>query len=309
MSATKLKVGITTILAILMLFVGIFWVKSYNPAKKKIYLTVAFADGRAITGGDPVQISGIRVGEVNGVTLDDTNRALVSFWMNHTHLGPDTKFTIVDVGLMGDKALVIEPGSAPGELDPDVIYTGDAAPDLGVLIDTAGSILARLDTITAKIDDDLDLKALIAGFDSTLGRFNSAIDLYAELASDVRDPLNRTLDNLETASEGMERFVAVKVMLGHLAGDDRLTEAIDSFRATSDRMASLLDGMQGLPAAVDTLSYYVSSGEGTLGRLITTDDLYEELRRTNAAIDSFVVDFKRDPGKYTKDMQFKVRLF
>ena len=301
MSASKLKVGITTIIALVLLFGGIFWVKSFNPAKKKLYLTVSFADGRAITGGDPVQISGIKIGEVSGIALDESHRALVSFWMNYTRLGPDTRFTIVDVGLMGDKALVIEPGAAPGEIDPDIIHEGVASADLGVLIATAGSILDRLESITARIDDNLDLAALAAGFDSTLGRFNSAIDLYAQLAHDTREPLDRTLDNLETASEGMQRFVT--------GNDDRLAEAIDSFRTTSDRMSALLDGVQGLPAVVDTLSHYVTSGEGTLGRLVKTDELYEELRRTNAAIDSFVVDFKRDPGKYTKDMNFKIRLF
>ena len=53
-SFTKLKVGFTTILAIIILFGGFLWVKNYNPVKKKIKMTatilffVAFAISKIV---------------------------------------------------------------------------------------------------------------------------------------------------------------------------------------------------------------------------------------------------------------------
>jgi len=91
--------------------------------------------------------------------------------------------------------------------------------------------------------------------------------------------------------------------------DNKFDQTIESFQQTSVQMSTFIDNMQKLSTVVDTISVYMNSGEGTFARLLKYDDLYEEIRQTNANIDSFVVDFKRNPGKYTKDMKFKLRLF
>ena len=70
-----------------------------------------------------------------------------------------------------------------------------------------------------------------------------------------------------------------------------------------------MENIESFSTVFDTLSVYMESDKGTLAKLIKTDELYEELRRTNASIDSFITDFKRNPGKYTKNMKFKIRLF
>ena len=94
-----------------------------------------------------------------------------------------------------------------------------------------------------------------------------------------------------------------------MKNDSKIDSTIDSFTQTSEKLSAFIDDMHALPALIDTLSANMNENEGTVARLLKYDDLYEELRRTNADIDSFVVDFKRDPGKYTKDMNFKLRLF
>jgi hypothetical protein len=74
-------------------------------------------------------------------------------------------------------------------------------------------------------------------------------------------------------------------------------------------MSAFLDDLNSLSNVIDTVSVYMGSDKGTFVRLLKYDELYNELRQTNANIDSFVTDFKRNPGKYTKDMKIKVRLF
>jgi ABC-type transporter Mla subunit MlaD len=202
---------------------------------------------------------------------------------------------------MGDKALLIHPGSAPGDLDPAVIHRGTQQADLSALTASAGEVLKRLESIATDIDENLRMHSLAAAFDSTLDKFNEAITLYRDLAAESRRPLTNSLSNLEEASSGMKDFVE--------RNDERLEQAITSFQRTADNMSLFLDSIKNLPVVVDTLAHYVGYGEGTLGLLVKTDDLYRELRETNAHIDSFIVDFKQNPEKYTKDMQFKIRLF
>ena len=114
---TKFKVGFATLIALVALFGGTLWVKNYNPATKKMRMEVEFVDGSGVTGGDPVHMSGIKIGEITNVSLSGNNTALIRFYADYIKLSPDTEFIIDDIGLMGDKALVIVPGKMDGELD------------------------------------------------------------------------------------------------------------------------------------------------------------------------------------------------
>ncbi len=300
-SATKLKVGFTTLTALIILFVGVLWVKNYNPAARKLRLAVAFTDGGGITGGDVVHLSGVKVGEVTDVSLGDDNRAIVRFYMNYARLGSDTRFKIEDVGLMGDKAVVIVPGSAQEELDPEAIHQGQEPGGLGVLLSDAGNIMQKLDSISTKIDQDLDVAKLTGDLEKTLVSFREAIDAYRELAEHTREPLASSIQNLESSSQELKEFIDTN--------DEKITSTIDSFQHTSEKLSAFIDEMDTFSAVVDTVATYLDNDEGTMARFVKSDELYEELRRTNAHIDSFIVDFKNNPGKYTKDMNFKVRLF
>lgn len=298
---TKLKVGFTTLLAVIILFGGVLWVKRYNPATKKIRITVVFDNGRDLNRGDPVQMSGIQIGEVTHVSLSEDNKARVKFYINYIKLSPDCSFIIEDVGLMGDKALVIIPGKESGELNPDIIHKGIEGTDLGSLISNADEILQKLNSISGKIDSDFDIAKLSNDFKQTLDKFQEVITTYNILAIENKEPLEKSIRNLEASTQQLKNFIE--------KNDNILEQAIGSFRHASDRLSIFIEDMQNLSSVIDTISAYVDSGEGTFARLLKYDDLYEEIRQTNANIDSFITDFKRNPGKYTKDIKFKIRLF
>ncbi|MFC1539449.1 MlaD family protein [Candidatus Latescibacterota bacterium] len=299
--STTLKVGFTTLISLIILFGGILWIKNYNPAASKIKLSVVFDDARDIYSGDPVKLSGIKIGEVTDISLTDDNKALVKFYIHNVRLSTDTVFTIKDVGFMGDKALVVIPGKEIGNLEPDIIHIGVEGTDINSLISDAGVILGQLNSISTKIDKNLDIANLSNDFKQTLEKFQNAIAVYENLAAENREPLKNALQNIEESSKEIKKFI--------VKNDSKFDLTIESFQQTSEKMSAFIEDMNALPAVMDTISEYMSTNEGTFVRLLKYDDLYEEIRRTNADIDSFVIDFKRDPGKYTKDMKFKLRLF
>lgn len=298
---TKFKVGFATLVALVVLFGGTLWVKNYNPATNKMRMEVEFVNGGGITWGDPVHMSGIKIGEVTGVSLSGNHTALIRFYADYIKLSPDTEFIIEDVGLMGDRALVIVPGKMDGEIDQKKIHRGSERTGFSDLMTTAGNLIERLNSIGEKLDNDLDFAGLSERFEQTFQKLSEAVDTYRNVMVENREPLKRTLRNLDEAATGMKNFIDTN--------DDRLSMAIDSFQKASEQVTVLLKGTENLAVIIDTLAVHMQAGNGTLARLIKQDDLYEELRQTNAHIDSFIIDFKTNPGKYTKDMKFKVRLF
>ncbi len=300
--ATKLKVGLTTALALILLFSGVLWVKEYNPLKKRDIRKVLFHDAKGITAGDPVTVSGIKVGEIVNVGLHDDMSALIEYSiLGNIVLYSDCVVSIQDVGLMGDKALVIVPGSMEPALDPVKIHRGLETTGLSDLVSIAEEVMGRLNRIGATIEDELDIKKLTNSFEETTGKLNDALALFSSIAEENRTDLKETITSLGRSADEMHEFFE--------DNSNHFEDAIESFRRTSEKISVALDRMENVVGIVDTLSTHLSANDGTFSRLLKSDELYEELRQTNANIDSFLVDFKRNPGKYTKDMKFKVRLF
>ncbi len=300
--STKIKVGITSLLAIFIMFIGILWVKEYNPMAKKNIITIAFNDAKGISGGDPVFLSGIKVGEVSNVDLDNNNKALVEIYVTkNILLQSDCLFTVKDIGLMGDKALFINPGASATKLDTTKMHEGTEGFDLSDLITNAGIVLQKLNRLSSKIDNDLDIIKLSQSFEQTFYKIQQAVDIYKEIANNNREPIKKSIESIGKASQEMQQFVR--------KNDENFENVLKSFEKTSEKISLTLDSIENISTVIDTLSTYMKENEGTLGKLVKSDELYKELRRTNASIDSFITDFRLNPGKYTKDMKFKVRLF
>jgi phospholipid/cholesterol/gamma-HCH transport system substrate-binding protein len=301
-SMTKLQVGITSLIALAILFGGTLWVRRYNPMIRTMMLSVVFRDGRSIGIGDPVNVSGVKVGEIKNVKLDSDNNVIIMFTMKQNIiLHPDCSFTIRDVGLMGDKVLVVNPGTETGTVDTSQILEGTEGTDLNDLINSANELVKRLQKISTMIDTDLNLVRLSTTLEQTLKNIQQAAAVYEEFARENREPLYKSLKSFEASSNELRMFIR--------NNDERLESIIASFQRTSDKIANTLDNIDNLSTIVDTMSVYMKTGNGTLAKLVKTDEFYEELRMTNAHIDSFITDFKSNPGKYTKDMKFKLRLF
>lgn len=300
--STKIKVGITSFVALFVLIAGVLWIKDYNPASSKKRFVVVFEDGKGIASGDPVNMAGIKVGEISGVNLTSDNMAALDVYITReVFLTADCDFSIMDIGLMGDKALVIVPGTSSEPLDVSAVHHGHASISMNDLMAEAGEVMENMAELSTRLNDDLDFKELVATFRATFTRMDSVMTIYGDIASENRGSLKRSMENMEGASQDFQRFMT--------DNDERFVNLIDSFQRTTDRMEDALTAMESFSTVADTMSYYMKAGEGTFAKLIRKDDLYEELRSTNAAIDSFITDFRKNPDRYTKKMKFNVDLF
>lgn len=301
-SGAKLKVGITFLIASAILLIGILWLKDYHPGGKMTQMRVLFDNSGGISTGDPVEVAGVRIGVVKDVSLTPENRALVRLSINQSaKLHPDAKFMVRDAGLMGDKALMINPGTASGALRPDVLHQGTASVGMDRIFTEAEDALLRLKNVAAKVDSGLDIARLTGEFEKTLMKIQQVAAVYQSLAMENRGSLRKTLDNVQTTSTDVRRFINTN--------DSNVSQVLESFRQTSERLSELAVSLQPLSVVADTLALSMRTGNNTFSQLVRSRELYDEMRRTNASIDSFLVDLKKNPGKYTKNMKFRINLF
>ena len=83
----------------------------------------------------------------------------------------------------------------------------------------------------------------------------------------------------------------------------RLSDDVsNSMRRLSDMLKRPVDRIEIMVTRLDSLSMLVQ-GEGSVGKLLKSDELYEEMRATNQALKALIQDINENPKKY---LQIKV---
>lgn len=112
--------------------------------------------------------------------------------------------------------------------------------------------------------------------------FNETLDLES-LAAQF-DSLITTFENFKLPD--LDKVVA------------QLSRSINkNIQGLSELVKGPSDKIERLVVRLDSLSMLLE-GEGTVSRLLKSDDLYEEVRETNQALKDLIVDIKENPKKY-----------
>jgi len=99
---------------------------------------VVFADFVSVAGiklGDPIEIAGVRIGKVEGISLADDRARLTLRVSDGVTLQDDVIASVRARGLIGDKFVLITPGASDKIISPGgKIRETDSPPDIPDLI-------------------------------------------------------------------------------------------------------------------------------------------------------------------------------
>ena len=117
----------------------------------------------------------------------------------------------------------------------------------------------------------------------------------------MSDSLDILMGNLNRAGR---KLGTGQGTLGRLASDDRLYEQMLEMSRTASRLAARLDENQdrlserftSLASSLDSLSWRMQHGEGTVARLMTSGELHERLSSSTARLDSMLTVIQSGRG-------------
>ena len=116
--------------------------------------------------------------------------------------------------------------------------------------------------------------------------------------------LNTTIKSFKTLSYSFNSLIA--------KNDDSLTAVISNFNKVSEDLAVLSSSLKETDIAktvkdldqtllnVNTLLADLDKGEGTLGKLLSDDELYNNLEVASQQLQELLQDFKLNPSRYIK---------
>ncbi|HYM19853.1 MAG TPA: MlaD family protein [Candidatus Kapabacteria bacterium] len=203
-SNSDLKVGLTVLIGIAVLVIGIGWAKSWRFDRSKSQLVATFSSVSGLEKGDPVYIRGLKQGVVDNI-IETTNGPIVVTMELYepVQLHHDASASVAMLELMGGKKIDVLAGSS-GSFDPakDTI-TGSANGDLSSIVSFANSLTGtvqqlalRVDTLLSSINDMFGNGALRSKAYATLDNASAAVGELRSVLRQNRTALTETLTNI-----------------------------------------------------------------------------------------------------------------
>lgn len=237
-----------------------FWIGAqivgYQFGDDRYPLHASFEDATQLRAGDPVQVSGVPVGQVTAVAVD-RGRAEVDFKIDaDVQLPTDTVVAVRSENIIGTRELLLTPGSSPTMLQPDsrVQQTSNAI-DLGALINELGPLLESVDSGR--------LNELVVTLNDTLAGNRGTI-------AGITDDLVLVLDRLASRSATITQIIDdYQVIVGEVGRRDRqIQQVVDNLVLISttfeDSESVLIDALETLPDFSQRLDALLEANAGNL---------------------------------------------
>jgi len=261
--STEAKVGLFVLAALIILAYMSFQVGEYGFGLKKGYTVNAVFDNVSGLEKDAsVQIAGVEVGRVEAISLRMGKALVVMRILPGVQLEEDVVASIKTHGILGDKYIEIAPGTR------------------GISYIEEGGEIARVER-QADIDKLLrevsliseDIKVVTASLRAVVGGEEGEASLRA------------IIDNTRELSENLNKIIK--------QNDEKLGVMVSSLTRASKEMEKTF-------AALSDVTGKIKRGEGTVGKLIKDDGVFNNLNETVASLKDITDRINRGEGTVGK---------
>lgn len=293
-----LKVGLFAAIALALLGYFVMRIEDLNPfAEPGRELEARFESVAGLDDKATVRVAGVRVGRVDGIRLEDGKAVLRLVLETPVELRQGASASIANLGMLGDKYVQLDPGP-PGAppLPEDAVLPGSAPPSFDEALakvsglgDSLEQALGGLtgegeETPVSRLLDNLDattmeIRALVA--DNRV-QIDSSIRNFESLSGSLADSLPRLADQMERLLTQIETVVA--------ENRENLRDGTENAREVT---AELRTSVENLTAITDK----IARGEGTIGKLVNSEETHDQLVSTLDSIESGVESLSDTLGR------------
>ncbi|MGE5789326.1 MAG: MlaD family protein [Syntrophaceae bacterium] len=281
---TDFVVGFVITLSICILIFGIIYLKEYSIGKKTKTIYALFEDVGTLTEGDPVKINGVKMGKVVSRVLSE-NKVLVGMELDAAVKIPDdSRVTIQNVGLMGERMIGIRLGTSARELDPAVPMQGTFDSGIAEAMGMLGSVFADAKELILMIRQLMDetianreFVDLFKNVSARLDRLTAALD---RMVAGNEQALSEVVADVHSASADLKGFLD--------QNKGSLQNIVDNLNVSSDKAAAITKSAEGIAAKMDGLIGKLNDEDGTVARILKDRELYETLKSTLVEADSLL---------------------
>ena len=283
----EVQIGLLAIIALVICYVGINFLKGIEVFKKSTTYYAHFDNLNSVTVATPVLVSGFKVGTVRSVSFDYARGygATVELSLDpHVRITPESQVRIKMNPLSGSELILqIAPKGT------QYLAEGDTIP----------SISPQGDLLSVATDKILpEVANMMPTINATLERLNA-------LLNDKN--IDSTLLGLNLASQQLHGMVAGLNQTTHrldpvISNVGQMTSNLATFsgQLSSMHLDSLMLSLQSTTAQLQQVSQQLRSKDNTAGLLLNDPALYIRLDSLVRSADHLMRDLKENPKRYVR---------
>lgn len=298
----EVKVGALVLSGIVLFIYGFNYLKGKDLFNKSDTFYTEYTNVEGLVPSTPVTINGLNVGTVTeiGFKGDGSGKLAVKLVVNSDFkFSKNSKAELYETGLIGGKAVAIIPAfdGAENAKNGDVLQ-GSVKAGLTDLVNQ------RLTPLQEKIE------IMMVGADSLLSNVNEVFDeqTKANLRASISS-LNDIVSNFKETSKAIDLLVAgneekLKTTLtnvDNIASNLSKTTAQLAEADLKQTIATLEATMQNFKS----ISSKITQGEGSIGKLLNDETLYNNLEGASREMESLILDIKLHPARYRRILSKK----
>jgi len=301
--SNELKIGLTTIIAIIVGFIGYSIMKDQPVFKTSTTIYTKFSQVHGLISGNPVNIKGFKIGTVKNMDLLISDSTLVTLSIEEDYQIPEGSIAVLkSSGVLGGKFIEIQKSDSR-EMVQDG-ETIDGVYEQGIM----DSFAAEGEKLSNDISTSIKgMEKLIVGLNETLN------DSTRQNISGILGNLRSTTSSLDQVISQRQNdldqmIVHAKETLGNVndlssENKEKLTSLITNLESTSKEMETLSKGLNKTNTTLDEVLTKINNGTGTLGKLANDPSLYNNIDSLSANLNQLIKNINEDPGKYLKHMR------
>lgn len=307
----ELKTGVISILAIGLLIAGVNFLKGNSFFGGDDVYYVYLSESGGIAPATSVYVNGVVVGKVLEIGLtgkkESNQKVLMKFNIQdrNFNIPKGSNIHAGSVDLLS-KGLIIVPNEDGAESHkPGDYIQGNISSSLisevreyaDPLIQKVQAAITSLDkfivSVTAFWDTtaNSELKETFNEVQSALKKFGNVANQLEGLMITEKAKLSKIFSNVESITSNLQKSnEKIEDILGNakIVTDDLVTAdfkgTIEEAKSTLNKFNLILDS--------------ATKGEGTLGKLLSDEQLYNELNTTNQRLQNLVEDIEKHPERY-----------
>ncbi|MBD5355498.1 MAG: MCE family protein [Bacteroides sp.] len=284
-------IGVSVIVAILILFIGIDYLKGINVFKPANYYMASYDNVAGLEISAPVTINGFKVGQVREINFnyEKPGKIDVVLAVNKSLHIPEDSRASIESTLMSGAYVEIQMGKSSKMMEVGGTLQGVTTPDM--MANITQSVLPAVGSLVPKVD-------------SLLTSLNTLVSDPALLKA--VQSLGNVSDNISITSESLKNVMGrqVPALIGNA---NKVTNNIDSLTANLNTLSvqlkqlpisTSIDNVNELTANLAKFSSQLNDPNSSLGLLMNDAELYNRINRVAADVDSLLIDLQKNPKRY-----------
>jgi phospholipid/cholesterol/gamma-HCH transport system substrate-binding protein len=290
----EVKVGLLAIIAGTILYLGFNFLKGIDFLSPTKTYYVVYQDIGGLTVSNPVLLNGLQVGRVSKTKLRTSDhKILVSLEIdNQVPVGDSSVALLANNGILGGKAIVLQTKFFQRNLeDEDTLIAEKERGVQDIIYDKAGPVINDLDTMIVGLNGVLTQIRAEEKLDKILRNFQKISQQLDLLLYDNSKNIHGITTNLNNLTASLvETEKSLKPLLANL---NTLADSLNHLP-----LSNTVENANKSMANLNQILSDINKGEGSMGKLMKTEELHTNLNKTVQDLDKLFLDIQARPKRY-----------